>query len=428
MGAGTAFASNERKNYHHALKVAHAYSRVRQRTLDLCAPLEIEDYGVQPAADSSPPKWHLGHTTWFFETFLLKRHARDYRIFHPAYERIFNSYYQSVSPPYPKEQLGRLSRPTVADVTAYRTHVDAAMETLLAELTDDDALAAVELGLQHEQQHQELLLTVIKRIFGSSPLCPTYRAAPPIGNADYWVAHRLIDCAGGRVEIGHPGDGFAFDNEHPRHDVLLWPYRIANRLVTNTEYLEFIEDGGYDRPELWLADGWASRQADRLGSAPLYWRQEDGWCEYTLTGWAPLRSEAPVVHVSYYEADAFARWCGARLPTEFEWEAAAAGANGLAETVTDALHPRAADTTVGLQQLFGHVWQWTASAYAAYPGYRAADGALGEYNAKFMCNRMVLRGSSCATPTGHARATYRNFLHPDDRRHFSGIRLAQDAE
>ncbi len=403
--------------------VAQRFATVRARTEALCLPLEVEDYGIQPFVDASPPKWHLAHTTWFFETFLLKAFAADYRPYHPAFEHLFNSYYNGVGKPFPRPQRGTLSRPTVAEVRAYRQHVDGAMQPLL-DHAEPEARSRIELGLHHEQQHQELILTDIKANLGSNPLRPVYAPDAPSttnGTGPGAAAEELEfrRFGGGKVEIGHrPGEGFSFDNEGPRHAVWLPEFAIASRLTSNGEYLAFMEDGGYETPSLWLSEGWAWRCENGI-AAPLYWRRADGWREYQLDGEAPVAADAPVAHVSYFEADAYARWAGCRLPTEAEWEVAATApaahqANGAAPNATPQL-----------TQLFAACWQWTASAYAPYPGYRALAGTLGEYNGKFMSSQQVLRGSSCATPPGHARATYRNFFYPRDRWQFTGIRLAR---
>jgi len=381
----------------------------------LCEPLAIEDYGVQPMPDASPPKWHLAHTTWFFETFLLKPYLPAYRPFNADFEFLFNSYYNGVGKQFPRGERGNLSRPTVAEVRDYRAHVDAAMETLFGQ-AEDEAEARSLLGLQHEQQHQELLLTDVKYNFGHNPLHPAYRDDPGRPGSRPAPRLRFIESGGGVREIGTTSNGaFAFDNETPRHRVFLEPHALANRLVTNGEYLAFIEDGGYTRPELWLADGWTRLHSGERWTAPLYWRlKNDCWREYHLTGLTQLDLDAPVIHVSYYEADAYARWAGARLPTEQEWETAA-----------EDLSPEA---NGGLTQMFGDAWQWTASAYGSYPGYEPLPGALGEYNGKFMSNQMVLRGGSCVTAEDHVRPSYRNFFYPGDRWQFSGIRLARDRD
>ena len=402
------------------------YQALRAYSESLCEPLAVEDYGVQPMADASPPKWHLAHTSWFFDTFLLKPYLPDYRPFHPQFEYLFNSYYNGVSQPFPRSQRGRLSRPTVAEVMDYRAWVDEAMAALLQR----DAGRApelerrLELGLHHEQQHQELIVTDLKFNLGNNPLHPPYRtdlvrtvgSAPPLD---------FVTFPAGEVQIGATGDGFYFDNEAPRHRVLLPGYALANRLVTNAEYAEFVRAGGYEDARLWLSDGWSwMREAGVTG--PLYWREMDQ--EYLLGGLAPLDREVPVVHVSYYEADAYARWAGCRLPTEQEWEHAAAAQSCHGNFAADqVLHPRVAQGTQGpVDQLYGDVWEWTASPYVPYPGYRPLAGTLGEYNGKFMSNQLVLRGGSCETPDDHVRSSYRNFFYPPDRWQFSGIRLARD--
>ena len=401
----------------------------------------------------SPPKWHLAHTTWFFETFLLKPFVPGYRVFNEHFEYLFNSYYNGVGDPYPRPRRGMLSRPTVAEVYAYRHHVDEAMAAVLAR-DDAEISSRIVLGIHHEQQHQELLVTDIKYILGTNPLLPAYRDdlhdRCPRKAADGQMGYVAFDGGVARVgAAGHEGGGslpgtgewFCFDNELPRHEVLLRPFALGDRPVTNGEFLAFIEDGGYRRPELWLSDGWAQISAmpsvDRPdqppGAAPhpgpLYWYRRDGeWYEYRLSGPAAVALRAPVTHVSFYEADAFARWAGKRLPTEQEWEHAAAG-RSLAGNFADsqALHPLpASDGARVPAQLFGDVWEWTASPYVAYPGYRPLPGTLGEYNGKFMSNQLVLRGGSCATPLGHVRASYRNFFYPGDKWQFNGIRLAHD--
>ncbi|MEW6766080.1 MAG: ergothioneine biosynthesis protein EgtB [Pseudomonadota bacterium] len=405
------------------------YRRVRHDSIALCAPLTIEDHVPQPIPDVSPPKWHLAHTSWFFEAFLLDPFQPGHHDFHPAYDELFNSYYLTHGTPYPRPHRGHLARPTVSEVHAYRQHVDTAMAELILhadEMTWPDVQARAVLGLNHEQQHQELLLTDIKYIFALNPLRPAYRelAEPPARPAPTLRWHTV---EGGPREIGHAGRGFAYDNEGPQHVVLLQDYVLASRPVTNAEYLAFMADDGYKRPELWLSDGW--RLARREGwEAPLYWERVDGaWHHMTLGGPRPVDPHAPVCHVSHYEADAYARWAGHRLPTEFEWEVAAASlpmTGNLRDA--DLLQPMAATPGSGLRQMYGDVWEWTASPYAPYPRYRPARGPLGEYNGKFMSGQMVLRGGSCATPDDHIRASYRNFFYPKDRWQFSGIRLADD--
>ncbi len=382
------------------------FQAVRRHTETLAADLSPEDQCVQSMPDASPAKWHRAHTTWFFEQFILRPHAPGYRPYDPHFAYLFNSYYEQVGARHPRPQRGLLTRPGAAEISAYRAHVDAAMDTLLAGAVAEEVAALAELGLQHEQQHQELLLTDILHAFALNPLapaaCPGWQEPPGRTGATEMLAF-----AGGAAMIGHGGEGFAFDNESPRHTVHLAPFRIAGRLVRNAGWQAFIAEGGYRTPTLWMADGWAVAQAEGW-RAPLHWRErDDGWWQMGLDGLAPLDPAAPVRHVSWYEADAFARWAGARLPTEAEWEVAAAD-------------PRFAEAA-------GHVWQWTETAYRPYPGFRPPAGAVGEYNGKFMVNQMVLRGGSMATPAGHTRPTYRNFFHPDCRWQFTGLRLAQDA-
>jgi ergothioneine biosynthesis protein EgtB len=404
------------------------YQAVRRTTESLCEPLAVEDYGLQSMPDASPVKWHLAHTTWFFETFVLGPYLPGYAPFHPLFAFLFNSYYQAAGPRWPRPQRGLLSRPTVADVSRYRARVDEQMERLLQRDLGPEAAATVRLGLNHEQQHQELLVTDLKHAWAVNPLRPVYREALPDHGDPPPLKWRTFP--EGLVWIGHAGAGFAFDNESPRHQVFLHGFRLASRPVSCGEYQEFLNDGGYDRPELWLSDGWAARQAHGW-TAPLYWENHDGdWLAVTLAGLRPLVPEEPVCHVSYYEADAFARWAGARLPTEAEWETAAAVVPVTGHFLEGGrFHPAAtaaADDRGSLSKLYGDVWQWTASPYVGYPGYQPPAGALGEYNGKFMCNQLVLRGASCATPRGHARRTYRNFFPPEARWQFSGIRLAKD--
>ena len=405
------------------------YEDVRRRSEQICEPLTVEDHGIQTMADVSPPKWHLAHTAWFFEEFLLRPADPGYRPFHPRFGYLFNSYYLTVGRMHPRPQRGLLSRPTTQEIYRYRAYVNEAMADLMASVDDahwEEFAFRVTLGLHHEQQHQELLLTDIKHIFASNPLRPVYvpAATPPDSAA---APLQWIDFPAGVVRIGHDGPDFAYDNETPRHRAWLDDYRLASRLATNAEYLEFMESSGYRRPELWLSDGWQMLQA-KGWEAPLYWERLDGrWWHMTLHGMQPVEPHAPVCHVSLYEADAFARWRGTRLPTEAEWENAAAQlpvAGNLYESGD--LHPRAADAACrDLQQVFGDTWEWTQSPYAPYPGFKPLAGSLGEYNGKFMCNQAVLRGGSCATPASHIRATYRNFFYPPDRWQFTGIRLAR---
>jgi ergothioneine biosynthesis protein EgtB len=381
-----------------------AFRAVRAETETRAAPLSAEDQTVQSMADASPAKWHRAHTTWFFEEFLLRAFAASYRVFDDRFSFLFNSYYVAAGPRYTRSQRGLITRPDVAEVGAYRAQVDAAVMRLLETTTEIDAVARIiEVGLNHEQQHQELMLTDILHVLAQNPTAPAYdpdwrwpRDEPRAPAADALVA--------GIHPIGHQGSAFCFDNERPAHQVLLEPVRVGRALVTNGAWLEFMADGGYSTPSLWLSDGWAMVEAQGW-SAPGYWRQSaGGWLAMTLGGLVPIDPELPVCHVSYYEADAFARWSGKHLPSEAEWETAArAGV---------------------LEDAFGKVWQWTRSAYAPYPGYKPEPGALGEYNGKFMINQMVLRGSSVATPAGHSRETYRNFFYPSARWQFSGLRLA----
>jgi len=414
-----------------AFTPAERYMAVRDLSIAICDPLEIEDWVVQTMPDVSPPKWNLAHTSWFFETFLLKPHQPGYREFHPLYNYLFNSYYEAVGERHPRPQRGVLSRPTAAEVVAYRRHVDEAMLGLFESAGEDlpaDQAAIVELGLHHEQQHQELLLTDLKHILATNPLQPVYRPRTPEPAATPGPIEWL-EFSGGVREIGFAGDSFHFDNEGPRHEVLLQPFRLADRLATNGEFLEFIADGGYRTARHWLSLGWAA-VLEQGWEAPLYWRQVDGqWMQFTLAGPLPIDPDEPVCHVSYFEADAYASWAGCRLATEAEWETAAAGVEPRGNLLdAGRLHPAPLQRSgVEPHQLYGDVWEWTASPYAAYPGYRPPEGAIGEYNGKFMCNQYVLRGGSAATPANHIRPSYRNFFPPEARWQFSGIRLAQDS-
>jgi ergothioneine biosynthesis protein EgtB len=421
--------------------VAGAYDTLQARLLEtralsreLAEPLTAEDMTVQAMDDASPTKWHLAHVTWFFETFILTRHLPGYRIFDDSFNFCFNSYYESQGPRQPRPRRGVLTRPSSERVLAYRAHVDEALAGLFRQDGADEAEIArlVEVGINHEQQHQELLLTDILALFAANPLRPAYRPrrprAAPMGTQEATVLG-WIDVPGGIHQVGHDGQGYAWDNETPRHDALIHPFRLADRLVTNGEWLEFMADGGYRTASLWLSDGWAA--VNREGwQAPLYWEERDrAWLAMSLEGLHPVERAAPVAHVSYYEADAFARWAGKRLPTEFEWEVAALGlpvtGNNLA---TRAFRPLPVDapSTAKPRQMFGDVWEWTQSAYLPYPGYRPLAGALGEYNGKFMVSQQVLRGGSCATPAGHTRTTYRNFFYPHQRWQFMGLRLATE--
>jgi ergothioneine biosynthesis protein EgtB len=426
-----------------ATSLTEQYRRVREATVALCATLSPEDYVVQSMPDASPAKWHLAHTTWFFEEFVLQ-HATGtpaagtpagsaYEFHDKSFRYLFNSYYNAVGPMHTRSSRGLLSRPTVQEVLAYRQRVDERMLELLEKGPSGESARVLTLGLHHEQQHQELLLTDIKHLFSCNPLLPAFiQQSPPSSRAAPALSYQRFE--GGLVDIGHQGSGFAFDNELPRHRVFLAPFELASRPATNAEFLEFIRDGGYRNAALWLSDGWATVKSEQW-TRPIYWSDslEE---EFTLNGGLrELDPHAPVCHLSCYEADAFARWAGARLPTEFEWEIASAGAPHSGNFVESrqwhpvtAVHPIPTGRTgaMPLLQMFGDVWEWTQSAYAPYPGYRAASGALGEYNGKFMVNQLVLRGGSCATPGSHIRPTYRNFFNPAARWQFSGVRLARD--
>lgn len=405
------------------------YERIRKDSEHICAPLETEDYCIQTMPDVSPAKWHLAHTSWFFETFLLLPFAENYRCYNPAFDYLFNSYYLTHGQPFPRPARGLLSRPTVAEIHQYRAAVDEAMLEFITTATEmqwQKAEPLIVLGLNHEQQHQELMLTDLKHVFAQNPLHPKYRdLPPPPSHQAPGISWLTVDK--GIYHIGHSGTGFGYDNEYPHHQVLLQPFALASRPVTNAEYLEFINDGGYENPALWLSDGWARLQANAWHT-PLYWEQRDNeWWQMTLGGMRPLDPEAPVCHVSQYEAAAYASWAGKRLPTEFEWEVSVAElpVDGNLRN-TDYLQPVAASGSTLLQQCYGDVWEWTASAYAPYPGYRVPAGTVGEYNGKFMSSQAVLRGGSCVTPADHIRSSYRNFFYPKDRWQFSGIRLARD--
>ncbi len=404
------------------------YSAVRETSMALCRTLEPEDFVVQSMPSVSPAKWHLAHTTWFFEQFVLVEHAPDYSVLNEQYAYLFNSYYHSKGQMHPRAERGLLSRPTVREIEAYREHVDEAILSLLENETSSAVAKLIELGLNHEQQHQELMLTDIKHVFSVNPLRPAL--------VDAQFGHRLTPIPdlgyeqfdGGIIEIGATAqDDFAFDNETPRHRSLLRPYQLGNRLVTNGEYRAFIRSGAYADSQLWLADGWAWVQKQQI-ERPLYWSQ-DLKREFTLSGIRQLDADAPVCHVSFYEADAYARWAGARLPTEAEWEFAAAQAPVDGNLINRGkLHPQPLKRREHpVAQLFGDVWEWTASSYSAYPGFKPLEGSLGEYNGKFMCNQMVCRGGSCVTPPDHIRASYRNFFYPQERWQFFGIRLAKDS-
>jgi ergothioneine biosynthesis protein EgtB len=401
------------------------YRRVRQRSLSVCAPLSAEDAQVQSMPDVSPAKWHLAHTTWFFETFVLEKVGEP--PLDPSFRFLFNSYYDSVGEHVERARRGQLTRPSLSVVQAYRTAIDVRIEELIHDRkVDADLLALVELGLQHEQQHQELMLTDIKHVFGTQLLRPAYR--PDLARPDSAAVEppAWVELEGGIVEIGAGETGFAFDCERPRHRVVVEPYQLATRPVCNAEVLAFIHDGGYREPRFWLSDGFSLAQREGW-QAPLYWENRDGeWLQYTLAGMREIDPAETACHLSAYEADAIARWAGARLPTEAEWEHAASTvevAGNFADD--DCLHPVAARGE-GLRQLYGDVWEWTSSAFAPYPGFRPLAGPLGEYNGKFMANQLVLRGGSCLTPRDHMRASYRNFFAPSARWQMTGVRLAMD--
>jgi len=440
----------DRRPAGHALHALHApapaasalasrYADVRQQMVALAAPLGEADCQAQSMADASPVKWHLAHVTWFFETFILERHEPGFKPHHPAYRVLFNSYYNGIGEQHPRAQRGLVTRPSLAEVLAWRAAVDERVQALLQRGVSPALAELVELGLQHEQQHQELLLTDVLHLFSFNPLAPAYRPGWPLATVAPQPLEWVHD-EGGLIATGHAGGGFAFDNEGPRHKSWLAPYALASRLTTHGEWAEFIADGGYRDPRWWLAAGWDWVRTQQV-EAPLYWRRDEGggWHAYTLHGLVPIDAHTPITHVSLYEAHAYAAWRGAqqgqplRLPTEAEWEHAAAprAAAGIAAgnfVETGALHPAPlAQRGPGLHQLFGDVWEWTSSSYLPYPGFRSWEGAVGEYNGKFMANQTVLRGGSCATPRSHIRASYRNFFPAEARWQFNGVRLARDA-
>jgi ergothioneine biosynthesis protein EgtB len=404
------------------------FGETRNVTQALCAGLSPEDCALQSMPDASPAKWHLAHTSWFFETFILEPGLAGYRRFDSSFRVLFNSYYVGIGARHPRAERGLISRPGLAEVYAYRQHVDeAVLRWAQTSSAMSEALDVFELGINHEQQHQELILTDLKHLLSRNPLRPAY-AEPVLPRSAGAETLRWDSFPAGLREIGHGADSFCFDNERPRHRVYLNPFQLASRPVNNREYLAFIEDGGYQRPELWLSDGWDACSAQQW-DAPMYWEGagEDRRL-FTLRGMSEIDLDAPVCHVSYYEADAYARWAGARLPTEAEWETAAAGLPVAGNFVeSERFHPAPGKADQGLGQMYGDVWEWTNSAYLGYPGYRPAAGAVGEYNGKFMVNQFVLRGGSCATPQSHIRATYRNFFYPWARWQFMGLRLARDS-
>lgn len=410
-------------------QLAQVFFSTRQRTLQLAAPLSEADMTIQAAEFASPGKWHLAHTTWFFEEFFLKAFA-GYRPFAESYSYLFNSYYESIGARHGQALRGLISRPGLAEVLDYRQAVDAAVMRQLEQGISAELQAIITLGINHEQQHQELFMTDILYTLSANPLFPPYRLAETaVSRSAAAAPTKMVAFSGGLQQIGHSGAGFGFDNEFPQHTEYLAPFRLSNRLVSNADWMAFIADGAYANPLLWLSDGWKTVQAENW-QMPLYWLERDGYFSMTLEGLQPVDPDAPVSHISFFEADAYARWHGKRLPTEAEWEIAArqqAVAGNFAES---ALYRPAADRSVGqkpLQQLFGDVWEWTASPYMPYPGFRASAGAVGEYNGKFMNGQYVLRGGSCVTPQSHIRASYRNFFYPHQRWQFSGLRLAEDA-
>ena len=412
-----------------ALPLAERYRAVRGLSEALAAPLSDADATVQPMPDASPAKWHLAHVTWFFETFVLRDHVPGRRPYDERYAYLFNSYYEGEGERHPRPRRGMLTRPSLDAVRAWRAATDAAVLAAVPTLSHE-AVALVELGLHHEQQHQELMLTDMLNLFAENPLLPAVWDRPRNRPAPLAPPMRWIEGRRGIVELGHDGDGFGFDCEAPRHPVLLHGHALADRPVTNAEWSEFIADGGYRQPGLWLSDGWAWLR-DNAIEAPLYWRRtgDGAWASFALDGLHPLHPAAPVSQISFYEADAYARWAAARLPTEAEWEASAQSldpAEGNQLDEAGPVRPRAAPAGTGLRQMFGDVWEWTASAYLPHPGFRPAAGAVGEYNGKFMSGQMVLKGASCATPRGHSRPSYRNFFYPHQRWQFTGLRLARD--
>ena len=415
-----------------AAQLLQRFRAVRDFSIRLCRGLQPEDYVVQSMPDVSPTKWHLAHTTWFFETFVVKVWIQRYRSEVPQYAFLFNSYYNAAGEMHRRDLRGLISRPTVQETYRYRQSIDECV-TALVEGADDALLAEIEpvliLGIHHEQQHQELLVTDIKHVFAQNPLYPVFEKSEIAIEEQKVAPQNFVEFAEEIALIGHEGSAFSYDNEGPRHRALVNRFSLSTRLVTNGEYLAFIEAGGYTRPEFWLSLGWTTVQEQRW-NAPLYWEKRDGaWWNFTLSGFRPVNDSEPVTHISYFEADAYANWDGARLPTEFEWERASVGLPIEGNFVDmNRFHPAPSPQNGQgeLQQMYGDVWEWTRSAYLPYPGYRAASGALGEYNGKFMCNQMVLRGASCATSRDHMRATYRNFFPPDKRWQFTGLRLARD--
>ena len=423
--------SNQSVESNSETKVMKSFNETRLKTLELCRALNRDDFMVQTTPEVSPPKWHLGHTTWFFENFILKKYCQGYRIFDAHYMFLFNSYYETVGEYLPKTKRSTISRPALEDVMDYRSHVNEAISDLLGNIKGKDlqeAISLITLGINHEQQHQELLLMDIKMNYSVSPYLPVY--SKPIGKNKLTVEKQgWISFKETVTDAGYDGDGFCFDNELPKHHELIPGFQISNRLVTNGEYMEFIMDGGYTRPELWLSDGWAAKLRNNWNS-PLYWDSNDNDFNYfTLSGRRPVDPDEPVVHLSYYEADAYARWAGCKLPTEFQWEHAMRNVSLKHQGNTlesGLLHPAPQEAGETDMAGPGGVWEWTSSLYSPYPGFRPLQGSIGEYNGKFMSNQMVLRGMSCVTPDGHSRISYRNFYHPEDRWQFAGLRLCRD--
>lgn len=413
-------------------ELSEAYKKVRELSCELASPLSTEDYVVQSMPDVSPTKWHLAHTSWFFEEFVLSKIYPQYRPLHPQYSFLFNSYYVQAGQRHCRPKRGLISRPTVEEVYNYRSYVDDSMRSLFKNIKNEkfsEIAPVIHIGINHEQQHQELILTDIKHVFSQNPLYPVYKKSRKTpknrtDNKPFWM-----DFGGGVYEIGNNGQDFGYDNEFPRHKTYIEPFSLFSRLITNAEYMEFIDDGAYIKPELWLSDGWNAVQTNGW-SAPIYWEKVDGkWYNFTLHGFTEINPDEPVCHVSFYEAEAYSRWAGARLPSEFEWEVASEGLKIKGNFVDDKnFHPIPLTSNNGkLGQMYGDLWEWTRSPYSPYPGYKTPPGALGEYNGKFMCNQMVLRGGSCATSRSHVRNCYRNFFPPDSRWQFMGIRLAKDA-
>ena len=406
-------------------KLSLSFNTIRSQTRLLAERLSAEDQCVQSMPNASPTKWHLAHTTWFFETFILKNNSKEYREYNADYNFLFNSYYEQIGERHARDSRGVLTRPSVKEVVNYRDYVDSEMKKYLERGLKEDELELVTLGLHHEQQHQELILTDVKHLLSCNPTNPAYFNSACRGNTAFFDLD-WIQLDGGLIDLGSDGDEFIFDCEGPSHKHWLEPYHLASRPITNGEYIEFINDGGYKRPELWLSDGWAAVKKLNWQS-PLYWENIDGtWSSFTLSGLGPIKYEAPVCHVSHFEADAYARWAGCRLPTEAEWENAAKAIKIEGNFVESEAYDPLPTSATGLSQLYGDVWEWTTSPYVPYPGFKTAEGAVGEYNGKFMSGQMVLRGGSCVTPQNHIRCTYRNFFYPQDRWQFSGFRLAKN--